>query len=262
MSECEGGEMMVPRRFSRSSRWALAAGIMGVVATVITAVIGFATIASVGIKPAQEPYMDPSASAAWVYRQYTCGARIGWAQGSWIELVVGPGRHGYPVRATVDRRLPRWSLGRTNYADANPSDAKLCGEIGVGFPLVWLTGHRVTYEDYSILFIGYTNYRYKGRNIVAPTRVRFGRFLGNVLFFSTLAYALIGALASLRARRRARRVRCRRCGYNLQGLASGACPECGKPFSAPTQDATASTGGQWPAPTRTGPMMASWTASA
>ena len=229
--------MIIGTSIIRSRRRALAAVIMGIVATVTTAAIGFATIASVGMKRAQEPYMDASASAAWVYRQYTCGARISWFQGSWTEVPLG-GRNAYHVRA-VDRRLPRWSLGRTNYAIANPSDAKLCGEIGVGFPLVWLTGHRVIYENSTNLSIGYTKYRYKGRDIVAPTRVRFGRFLANALFFSTLAYALLGVLASLRGRRRARRGRCRWCRYNLQGLTSGACPECGKPFSAPTADRTA-----------------------
>ncbi|UCG33887.1 MAG: hypothetical protein JSU68_04465 [Phycisphaerales bacterium] len=48
-------------------------------------------------------------------------------------------------------------------------------------------------------------------------------------FISVMAYIALGS--GRKARRRARRV-CSECGYDLRGLTTARCPECGTPFDA------------------------------
>jgi hypothetical protein len=54
-------------------------------------------------------------------------------------------------------------------------------------------------------------------------------FLLNTLFYAALIAAPRPAFFWLRSRRRLRRGLCSRCAYDLRGLASPACPECGHP---------------------------------
>lgn len=87
-------------------------------------------------------------------------------------------------------------------------------------------GHAAAMPNYSELL--------SPRERVLPTRLVWHGFAVSTVFWSLLWSALLFgpgvALRRLRARRRARRNLCTRCGYSRAGLAgAAACPECGSP---------------------------------
>jgi hypothetical protein len=53
-------------------------------------------------------------------------------------------------------------------------------------------------------------------------------FIANSLIYAALCWLVIAGLVSARAARRARRGLCTRCAYDLRGVTSGVCPECGQ----------------------------------
>ena len=53
-------------------------------------------------------------------------------------------------------------------------------------------------------------------------------FIANTLIYGALWWILFAGLISARAVRRARRGLCPRCAYDLRGVSSGVCPECGQ----------------------------------
>lgn len=61
-----------------------------------------------------------------------------------------------------------------------------------------------------------------------PYCPRWPGFIANTLFYAALWWLLFTGLITARAARRSRRGLCTRCAYDLRGIASGVCPECGQ----------------------------------
>lgn len=53
-------------------------------------------------------------------------------------------------------------------------------------------------------------------------------FIANTLIYAALWWLLFTGLVSARSARRTRRGLCTRCAYDLRGISSGVCPECGE----------------------------------
>lgn len=53
-------------------------------------------------------------------------------------------------------------------------------------------------------------------------------FIANTLIYAALWWLLFTGLVSARSARRTRRGLCTRCAYDLRGVPSGVCPECGE----------------------------------
>ena len=227
MSECKGGEMMVPRRFIRSWRIVFVAVAIGVVATIAFALIGVLSSTRLAFAP---PYCeDVSAQVAWGHRHSIFYDKLLWGTSVWAERPYGFYRP--PLNAKiVNRALPRWSIWYTAQANELRMDAWAGTEVGAGFPFRYLTGHSFHTRRGKSVEVDILHRHFRGNDIEIPTHVRYGRLLANVLFFTLMAYVLLGGLVFFHAELRSRRGECKRCGYKLLGLTCGHCPECGEPI--------------------------------
>jgi hypothetical protein len=179
----------------------------------------------------------------WVWRNgpgvSSGGARIGWQHLSW--------RH-YPVefqqRASlawlaeigIQNRTPPPLSGLQSARLDDTSGYAEFHSMAVGFPArcfrsVWsVDSGKLVYLD---VFEGMAvqpdpeSWWRNQRERVIPTRVLWGQFALNTLFYAAVLLGVAEGVAF--ARRRVRRGRCPSCGYDRAGLAEGsACPECGK----------------------------------
>ena len=103
-----------------------------------------------------------------------------------------------------------------------------------GWPFHGLRCDRITarpLDSQAPLVRTYLPTRWRGLQIsyatALPIQPIWPGFLLNTLFYAALIAAPRPAFLWLRSRRRLRRGLCPRCAYDLRGLASAACPECG-----------------------------------
>ncbi len=75
--------------------------------------------------------------------------------------------------------------------------------------------------------------RHVGRNVVLPTHPIWPGLLADSAIFGTGWALLLGTFPLAKRWRRARSGGCARCGYDVSGLPSGTCPECGTPVPSP-----------------------------
>lgn len=96
-------------------------------------------------------------------------------------------------------------------------------EAGFGWPLIAL---RASWRDDQLLR-GIALPPDSGRARALPTEVLPARFLIDAVMLGALGWGLAASPGALIRRFRRLKGRCARCGYQLGGSASPACPECG-----------------------------------
>jgi hypothetical protein len=137
--------------------------------------------------------------------------RAGIGETPWDVWGVAIDRRGWPLRALEGR-----AAGTMNTKSSEP----YVGQVGV-----LMSRDAVTFRQ-----VGNQNSLADVR--IIPSRPLWRGLVGDALIFAAAWFLFLklarAGFADLAARRRNRRGLCPHCGYDLTGLESGVCPECGK----------------------------------
>jgi hypothetical protein len=136
--------------------------------------------------------------------------------------------------AIEKRERPSWARSLASYENHDPDrDPKLVTVHVHGWPVPFLAERKIVFDSGSAVYQGaigrqwlpsWMNGAYTQSVPLTPV---LPQSFGASAFYAIPVYATLTLLRIGRRSLRRRRGKCPSCGYNLAGLESGACPECG-----------------------------------
>ena len=173
---------------------------------------------------------------AWVVRSsHAFGST--WVSSTWLMLFDGRTH----LEGQINESLPNWADISSPAASYVQGDVDLDERIALarGFPALTLWCDLRLHDpesDYGVDggaklgWIGDPS-TYKRFPRVLPLRPIWPGFAINTIFYAVIVWLLFSFPFTLRRTRRIKCGLCLKCGYDLRGSDSQACPECGKPIA-------------------------------